>query len=27
MIIETGMEGGVQEQMEILDEILHELRY
>jgi uncharacterized protein YndB with AHSA1/START domain len=26
MIVETGMEGGVQEQMEILDEILGELR-
>jgi uncharacterized protein YndB with AHSA1/START domain len=25
MIVETGMEGGVQEQMEILDEILREL--
>ena len=26
MIVETGMEGGVQEQMEILDEILADLR-
>jgi uncharacterized protein YndB with AHSA1/START domain len=26
MIVETGMEGGVQEQMEILDEILRTLR-